>query len=1077
MGAVNRSGGSVRGLVERHDEQAQIHHVLGRARAGEGRVALVEGPPGIGKTSLLEAAAAHALDLDATVLSAAGDEMETGFAFGAVLQLFESVSDELIDTSPGVAALLRGLPIDDSQDHDVLRGLTKLTRALCSTSTVVIVADDVQWWDAPSARFLAYLCRRVDRLSIAVLVGARSDALDDGIPARIAASAHTRLRPAALSLDAVGDIVRDNIPSATPELIAAYLDATGGNPFLLCALLDDERDPDAATELLSRTAPSAVTAHVARRLATVSPRDRNVTDAITTLSEEAYPRHVITLTEMSAVEVERSITRLVQAHLVVDDRPLRIVHPLVRSAVLNSMPEASRRELHRRAARALLDDGVAEERVAHHLLESPVEGATWVVDTLRRAAERVRMVGAPAEAARYLRRALAESADPSVRGALLLDLGRAESAYSPDDAVRSLQAAAEAFGEGSECGVVHTVLGHVFLMIGRLREARDAFEHAMTHEAASEDDSLRRAVGWVTAARTDVETRQLARHRLAELTTKAPPGRTRAERAVLAELAYEEGLAGRSARTTTGLALRAFGGRSLEHFGGVDRATRQGATLALMWAGELDLVERAAAALIEEGSDDGHDSVLALGYHLTATCLFLRGRVRDALEPLGKAIELTDGAGTFFVPGIHAMRAMVLLERDDLQGAIDALTALPGGDAAWNTVASYHPHLLAQSYVALRTGDAERALRLARRCEEFSEVMGTWNPGVIDWREPMVHALAALGEAREARSTAEKGLELARRFGAARPIGRSLVTLAVVTPPGQRAALLREAGEQFVAAGDDLGQANALAELALVAPTSERDHLQATAAALADRIGADYVRRRLAISDAPAPERATVSVRLFGAFEIRRDGQPLPAPPAAARLVKLLALARRPVHVEEVIEELWPDDAVERGRARLRNLHARVRQAYGDVVQRNTDRLRLVDHLQIDLWRFDDAAEAAFEASKAGDPGVDPLARAAIAMVGDELLPEDPYAPWATVSREHVRAQLVDLLDMRAAIAEDRGDRELAAALLQRAAELDEYDHTRFERAATLLEAEGRTASANHLRSRAKHIRDELSLD
>ncbi|MDQ4049545.1 MAG: ATP-binding protein, partial [Actinomycetota bacterium] len=78
-------------LLEREAELALLRDTLGRAASGAGGVVLIEGPPGVGKTRLLEAARADALTAGMRVLHARATELEAEFAFGVVRQLVDPV--------------------------------------------------------------------------------------------------------------------------------------------------------------------------------------------------------------------------------------------------------------------------------------------------------------------------------------------------------------------------------------------------------------------------------------------------------------------------------------------------------------------------------------------------------------------------------------------------------------------------------------------------------------------------------------------------------------------------------------------------------------------------------------------------------------------------------------------------------------------------------------------------------------------------------------------------------------------------------------------------------------------------
>ena len=105
-------------LLDRSRELARIESALAEARSGCGRLVVVEGPAGIGKTALLAAGRTAAADRGMRVLRSRGTELEREFAFGVVRQLFEPALAEaskleradLLQGAAGVAAGMLGLP-------------------------------------------------------------------------------------------------------------------------------------------------------------------------------------------------------------------------------------------------------------------------------------------------------------------------------------------------------------------------------------------------------------------------------------------------------------------------------------------------------------------------------------------------------------------------------------------------------------------------------------------------------------------------------------------------------------------------------------------------------------------------------------------------------------------------------------------------------------------------------------------------------------------------------------------------------------------------------------------------------
>ena len=157
-------------LRERERELAAVEVLLER-RSG---VLVVEGPAGIGKTSLVEVACSRADELGHEVVRARGSELESGFAFGVVRQLFErrlAGADpgerEALLAGPaaaarpllagGVAAPLAGgvaAPLAGDSSFAVLHGLYWLVVNLAASRPLLIAVDDAHWADEPSLRWL-----------------------------------------------------------------------------------------------------------------------------------------------------------------------------------------------------------------------------------------------------------------------------------------------------------------------------------------------------------------------------------------------------------------------------------------------------------------------------------------------------------------------------------------------------------------------------------------------------------------------------------------------------------------------------------------------------------------------------------------------------------------------------------------------------------------------------------------------------------------------------------------------------------------------------------------------------------
>jgi hypothetical protein len=162
-------------LLERERELDVLAQLVAATVAGRGAAAFVTGPAGIGKTSLLRAAADLASAAGMEVLSARGGEMEQEFAHGIVRQLFEPAVRALEPTARArmlCGAAAATAPIVDptsalppgpaAAPFTVLHGLYWLCANLAARRPVLLAVDDAHWCDESSLRFLAYLQRRLE---------------------------------------------------------------------------------------------------------------------------------------------------------------------------------------------------------------------------------------------------------------------------------------------------------------------------------------------------------------------------------------------------------------------------------------------------------------------------------------------------------------------------------------------------------------------------------------------------------------------------------------------------------------------------------------------------------------------------------------------------------------------------------------------------------------------------------------------------------------------------------------------------------------------------------------------------
>src|SRR5213083_2224122 len=267
-------------ILERDAELAALSAAVAAAEAGHGTLVLVEGPAGIGKTTLLQAACREP---GARVLTARGLALEQGFGYGIVRQLLDPVRGEagLMDGAAGLAARVFAWaepgPVEDDVRYAAMHGLYWLVANLAARQPLVLAVDDAHWADAPSLRWFAHLAARIDDLPVALLLAMRNVPDEPELLGELRA-AGTRIRPRPLGPDATATLVRRKV-QADADLCRECYDNTGGNPFLVQALAAALRDGDQKAEPIAQA--------VLRRIGPEGPEARRLTRALAVLGGPA----------------------------------------------------------------------------------------------------------------------------------------------------------------------------------------------------------------------------------------------------------------------------------------------------------------------------------------------------------------------------------------------------------------------------------------------------------------------------------------------------------------------------------------------------------------------------------------------------------------------------------------------------------------------------------------------------------------------------------------------------------------------------------------------------------------------
>ena len=362
-------------MVDRDREVRVLRGALADAVDGQGRLALIHGPAGIGKSRLLQEVRRLAADEGALVLTARGSQLERSFAFGAVRQLFEgTLSDpaqrvELLRGSASSAASVFGeIPaIDPAERADgsfaVLHGLYWLTVNLAEQQPVVLAVDDVQWCDTGSLRALAFLLRRLEGLPVLIAATLRTGEPheDEALLAELAEDLATvQVHPGPLAPEATAELVRDRLGAdAHDSFIAACHRTTGGNPLLLRQLLRalqvEGVRPDAShADTVNAIGSRAVSSMVLMRLTRLPADCTAVARAVAVLGDGCLLADVAALAGLDEPTTATALAALARAEVVRAGLPARASCTRW-SATPSTRPcPSGERELHHERAAAVL---------------------------------------------------------------------------------------------------------------------------------------------------------------------------------------------------------------------------------------------------------------------------------------------------------------------------------------------------------------------------------------------------------------------------------------------------------------------------------------------------------------------------------------------------------------------------------------------------------------------------------------------------------------------------------------------------------------------------------------------------
>ena len=371
-------------LLERHDQLATLNRCLQEARQASGKLVLIAGEAGLGKSALVERFASEHRR-DACILWGACDALATPRALAPVHEIAAQ------------SAIFSGRAPREDGSRDWLFK-TLLADLAHPERFCVAVLEDAHWADEATLDFLRFVGRRIQRTCTVFVVTYRDEELPVTHPVRLSLGELTgqhvvRMRLAPLSLAAVDVLTKDS--GRDPAFLHRI---SGGNPFFLRELLASPGE----------SVPETVRDAVIARLMRCSPAARELAELASVSPGRTESWLIESVLGSHQAAVDEAATRGL-LDVLTDSVGFR--HELARRAVASVIPSESMRGMHRKVLQALIARGEDHARIVHHA--ALAHDGVAVLKYAPLAANEAARLGAHRQAAAHLSVAMRHSGDLS----------------------------------------------------------------------------------------------------------------------------------------------------------------------------------------------------------------------------------------------------------------------------------------------------------------------------------------------------------------------------------------------------------------------------------------------------------------------------------------------------------------------------------------------------------------------------------------------------------------------------------------------------------------------------------------
>lgn len=398
------------GLLGRHAECVALDLLLSSVRAGESRVLVLHGEPGVGKTALLDYVTERATGC--RVIRAGGVESEMELAYAALHQLCAPMLDRLDQLpTPQHEALSTALGRTAGPAPDrLLIGLAVLSMFsnVADVEPLVCLVDDLQWLDQASAQALVFVARRLAAESVGLVLTTRVPYLDPGMLPTLEVTGLNDADARALLDMALAAPLDEQVRN---QIIAE----TRGNPLALLELPRSLTERELAGGFGLPGAPrlSAAMEESFRRALEALPEQTRRLLVLAAAEPLGDPGLLWRAAARLGIDA-RAATPATDAGLAEFGTRVRFRHPLARSAAYRSAPLHTRQQVHDALAEVTDPDSDPDRRAWHRAQAAPAPDDD-VAAELERSAGRARARGGLAAAAAFHARATMLTLEPALR--------------------------------------------------------------------------------------------------------------------------------------------------------------------------------------------------------------------------------------------------------------------------------------------------------------------------------------------------------------------------------------------------------------------------------------------------------------------------------------------------------------------------------------------------------------------------------------------------------------------------------------------------------------------------------------